>query len=91
MKLNTTQEKIIGTIHNIIIQNDGELYNYHTLFSDDLVASIKENFNVINVGSFNDQIKPSNIAYIISVLKKTKRYMIKYCSVRDTFLIKIKK
>lgn len=91
MKLNTTQEKIIDTIHNIIIQNDCELYNYHALFSDDLVTSIKDNFNVNNVGSFDYQIKPANIAYIISVLKKTKRYIIKYCSVRDIYLIKIKK
>lgn len=90
MKFNRTQQEILDTIHSIIITNKCELHNYDTLFSNDLIEDIKNNFKVNNIGSFDESVKPENIAYIISVLKKTKKYIIKYCDFQNKYDIIIK-
>ena len=89
MKLNRVQQEILDIIHNIIITNKCELHN-DTLFSNDLIENIKNNFKVNNIGSFDESTKPKNIAYIISVLKKTKNYTIKYCEFQNKYDIIIK-
>jgi hypothetical protein len=82
MKLTSDQNQVLASIVSVIHDNrydDTEGSFVDTIFTDDLVSAIKHHFKTGNVGAFErySGMKPSNVQYVISVLKKC-GYKVKY-------------